>query len=43
MCMAGIYAREEYSRMIADVKKSDFSRMDVVHHILSGFKSVFTA
>lgn len=41
--MAGIYAREEYSRMIADVKKSDFSRMDVVHHILSGFKSVFTA
>lgn len=29
--------------MVAEVKSGVFSRMDKVHHILSGFKSLFTA
>lgn len=42
MTMAGGWAREEFQRMMEDVKNQTFSRMDQVHHILSGFKSLFT-
>lgn len=42
MGMAGGWARDEFQRMMADVKNNTFSRMDQVHHILSGFKSLFS-
>lgn len=40
--MAGNWVREEFLRMMTDVQNRVFSRMDQVHHILSGFKSLFT-
>lgn len=40
--MAGNWTRQEFGRMMVDVKNGVFSRMDSTHHILSGFKALFS-
>lgn len=43
--MSGItskYVISEYNKMIEDIKNDKFERMDLLHHYLSGFKSLFT-
>ena len=42
MSLAGDWTRQEFTRMMADVKNGVFSRMDAAHHILSGFKALFS-
>ena len=36
------YCTEQFRQMMDEVKKGVFSRMDVTHHLLSGFKSLMT-
>ena len=43
MTVAGAWTMQEYHRMMQDIKKGNFARMDPNHHILSGFKSLFSA
>ena len=33
------FFREQYRIMVEDIKQSKFERMDVLHHLLAGFKS----
>lgn len=42
MMAAGHYATDEFRDMMDKVQKGDFSKMDKNHHILSGFKGLFT-
>ena len=42
MLRAGIWATEQYHLMIEDVKREVFTRMDQNHHVLSGFKALFS-
>ena len=43
MAVVGSWSRQEFLRMMTDIKNKNFSRMDSMHHILSGFKVTFTA
>ena len=43
MAIAGIWSNKEFLRMMTDIKNKNFSRMDSMHHILSGFKVTFSA
>lgn len=36
------FFREQYKLMIDDIKLGKFDRMDVLHHLLAGFKSYFS-
>lgn len=42
MAVTGDWTRQEFGRMMADVQNGVFSRMDSTHHILSGFKALFS-
>ena len=42
MTVTGDWTRQEFARMMTDVKNGVFSRMDSTHHILSGFKALFS-
>ena len=42
MGVTGGWSRQEFDRMMTDVKNGVFTRMDSVHHILSGFKALFS-
>ena len=42
MAVAGTYTNAEYNRMMVDMKSRKFTRMDSMHHILSGFKALFS-
>ena len=42
MSVAGDWTQQEFRRMMDDVKKGVFTRMDTNHHILSGFKALFS-
>lgn len=33
------YFREQYRLMIEDIKQNNFKRMDILHHLLAGFKA----
>jgi len=41
-CFAGHYARDLFKTMMDGIKVNKFDQMDSMHHILAGFKSVFT-
>mmetsp|Transcript_613 Transcript_613/g.812 ORF Transcript_613/g.812 Transcript_613/m.812 type:complete len:360 (+) Transcript_613:688-1767(+) len=43
MAVAGQFTSHEYERMMEDIQRKVFTRMDPMHHILSGFKAVFSA
>jgi len=43
MTVVGRYSFNEYELMMEDIRSKKFTRMDPMHHILSGFKSLFTA
>ena len=36
------FFREQYRIMVEDIKQSKFERMDVLHHLLAGFKSYYS-
>lgn len=40
--VAGQYTTAEFERMMVDIKSKKFTRMDAMHHILSGFKAIFS-
>lgn len=40
--VTGNYIREQFKLMMDDIKLMKFTRMDTMHHLLSGFKAVFT-
>jgi len=42
MCQAGRMCSENHARMLKLIKEKDFSTMDMHHHFLSGYKSLFT-
>jgi len=42
MSIAGDWTRQEFARMMDEIKGGNFTRMDATHHILSGFKSLFS-
>ena len=42
MGVTGVWSMQEFDRMMTDVKNGVFTRMDSVHHILSGFKALFS-
>ena len=40
---AGVqYVIEYFDKLLADIKKQDFTLLDMLHHYSSGMKSVFT-
>ena len=43
MTQVGNYVNFAYEEMIKEVKQGVFTNMDVLHHLLSGFKALFTA
>ena len=42
MSIASYWTSAEFQRMMEDVKSGVFSRMDQMHHLLSGFKALFS-
>ena len=42
MAVCGTFTVQEYERMMQDIQTKKFSRMDPMHHILSGWKAVFS-
>ena len=42
MTLAGNWAAKEFQNMVEEINRQVFSKMDQVHHILSGFKALFT-
>lgn len=40
--IAGYHARDAFKFMMDDIKTGKFDTMDSMHHILSGFKAIFT-
>lgn len=42
MTLAGNWAASEFKRMMDEIDRQVFTRMDKMHHILSGFKPLFT-
>ena len=42
MQFVGKWVVDEFTKMMSEVKRGEFSRMDPMHHILSGLKSTFT-
>lgn len=42
MLSSGCWVTDQYGLMMDEVKKQVFSRMDANHHILSGFKALFS-
>ena len=40
--ITSVYLTSEYEKMIDDIKHDKFEKMDLMHHYLSGFKSLFT-
>ena len=37
------YFRSQFKQMMDDIKTGNFEKLDVMHHILSGFKAYYTA
>jgi acyl-CoA oxidase len=37
----GMYINDQFRDMMKDVKAKEFSRMDMTHHLLAGFKAIF--
>ena len=42
MSACGVFVADEYELMMKDIQNKVFTRMDPMHHILSGFKAVFS-
>ena len=42
MTVVGAWVTQEFSKMMEDVKRNVFTRMDSNHHLLSGFKALFS-
>ena len=42
MAITGSWVNQEFERMMTDINKKVFSRMDPMHHVLSGFKVLFS-
>ena len=40
--LAGVQVVNTFGDMLESVYKQDFSKMEVTHHLLSGFKAIFT-
>ena len=40
--MTGVWVVNQYQLMMEEVQRKDFTRMDQNHHILSGFKAMFS-
>ena len=43
MTVSGLYITDEYYRMVEDSERKVFTRMDGMHHLLSGFKAIFSS
>jgi hypothetical protein len=41
MNIVGRKVKDLFGEMMSDVAKKDYGRMDIMHHILAGFKSLF--
>lgn len=39
---AAIFVHDEYEKMMEQVKNDNFEKMDILHHLTSGFKSLHT-
>ena len=42
MTVVGCWVTQEFSRMMEEVERKVFTRMDSSHHLLSGFKALFS-
>jgi len=42
MHFSGAWVTDQFFKMLDDIKQSNFDRMDVVHHLLAGFKSTYS-
>jgi len=42
MAIAHDFVREQYHQLLKDIKNEKFELLDVLHHLTSGMKSVFT-
>jgi len=42
MTVVGCYVTKEFTTMMEEIKNKVFTRMDVNHHLLAGFKALFS-
>lgn len=42
MTVTGVYVKAQFTLMAQELENKDFSRMDSLHHVLAGFKSIYS-
>jgi acyl-CoA oxidase len=42
MNIIGHYMKEQFTQMMNEIEKNDYSRMDINHHLVAGFKASFS-
>ena len=42
MNVVGRKVKNDFSLMMSEISKKNYERMDIMHHLLAGFKSIFS-